>query len=216
MAPPSVDLHKATRQHVATAFSSPNLRYVSLNANDERLRSLAYDTWNDPVALSGLDGTVVKPISQGWLDDLNTKLEKALLHVVITLPPKDGESIGTVIGDISLSSEVSLRTVISRRSLLGVNIMREYQGKGYGKEAANWALDWGFSQAGLHTIALSVMAFNEPAIHLYKSIGFVQEGCAREARYLNRKWYDILHFSMTENEWEKLRGIQNGAQSEQQ
>lgn len=210
----SVDIHEETRQHVATAFSSPNLRYVALDAKDERLRSLAYDTWNDPVALSGLDGTVAKPISQDWLDTLNTKLEKSLLHVVITLPPKDGELIGTVIGDISLGSDVSLKTVISRRSVLGVNIRREYQGKGYGREATNWALDWGFSQAGLHTIALSVMGFNESAIRLYKSLGFVQEGCAREARYLNRKWYDILHFSMTENEWEKLRGVQSGGQSE--
>ena len=207
----SLDLHKETRQHIANAFSSENLRYVALNAKDERLRSLVYSTWNDPVSLTGLYSVVCKPLSQEWLDELNAKLDKALLHVVVTLPPKEGESVGTIIGDISLSSEVSISTVISRRSTLGVNIMREHQGKGYGKEATNWILDWGFSQAGLHTIALSVMSFNEAAIHLYKKLGFVQEGRLREACYLNRKWYDILNFSMTEKEWEILRSGQKGA-----
>jgi RimJ/RimL family protein N-acetyltransferase len=39
-----------------------------------------------------------------------------------------------------------------------------------GKEAMRWIVDWGFMQLGLHRISLSVVASNDRAISLYKTM----------------------------------------------
>ncbi|PMD41105.1 acyl-CoA N-acyltransferase, partial [Hyaloscypha variabilis F] len=58
-----------------------------------------------------------------------------------------------------------------------------HQGKGYGTEAINWALDWAFRVAGMHCVRLWCFSFNKGALRLYERIGFVREGIERESYY---------------------------------
>jgi len=44
-------------------------------------------------------------------------------------------------------------------------------------------------------------------VHLYKRMGFVEEGRIRESVWLDRKWYDEVHLGILESEWEALRGL---------
>lgn len=199
-------MHRESRQHESDSFSSARLRYVKFNANDERAVSYTHKCLNDPV-YAGLDNLkYTRPVA---LDEIQTFVQernKALLVVAICLPPTDEHPDGEIIGEMGLGDELTRKMFASRRAMLGIGITKEHQGKGYGREAINWLLDWGFSQVGLHTIALKVNSFNEAAIRLYKGVGFVEEGREREVRYMNRKWYDVVLFSMTEGEWEQLRG----------
>lgn len=52
----------------------------------------------------------------------------------------------------------------------------EYRGKGIGKIAMNWLIDYGFKKLKLHKINLGVIKDNIPAVKLYKSLGFIIEG----------------------------------------
>lgn len=112
----------------------------------------------------------------------------------------------TVIGVINLGwGGFNGNTAHHRNSNIGIAVTHPHRNKGYGREALDWMLDWAFLHAGLHTVSISVASFNPSAIHLYKSIGFVQEGCRREIIWFNGGWHDELELGMTEAEWKKLR-----------
>lgn len=93
----------------------------------------------------------------------------------------------------------------NRNSEVGISIASEFQGRGYGAESMQWAVDWGFRFANLHRISLNTISYNERAIALYKRLGFVEEGRGREAVYFDRKWYDSVNMAILEHEWEALR-----------
>lgn len=94
-----------------------------------------------------------------------------------------------------------------RNTFVSISLAKEYQGRGYGREAINWILDWGFRHAGMHSIGIETACYNTRAMYLYKDMGFTPEGRRRETIWQNRKWYDLVQYGMTEKEWEKLRGI---------
>ncbi|KAK3685046.1 acyl-CoA N-acyltransferase [Podospora appendiculata] len=93
-----------------------------------------------------------------------------------------------------------------RSGMIGITMMAGYRGQGYGGEALNWLLDWGFMNAGFHRIGLDAFSYNPLALKLYRKTGFVEEGREREAILFQRKWHDVINFGMLESEWEKLRG----------
>ena len=112
----------------------------------------------------------------------------------------------TIIGVMCLGWDgISARTAHHRTAPIGISLSPRYQNKGYGREAINWMLDWTFVHAGLHSVSISGAAYNPRALHLYKSLGFVEEGRRRETIWMNRGWWDEVEFGMTEGEWELLR-----------
>ena len=92
---------------------------------------------------------------------------------------------------------------------MSIALAEPFRGMGYGGEAINWALDWAFRAANLHRIGIVAFSYNVDALKLYRKLGFVDEGCDRQALYRNRAWYDAVRLSMLEDEWEKLRGIEH-------
>ncbi len=54
--------------------------------------------------------------------------------------------------------------------------------------------------------------YNTNAIKTYEKAGFVLEGRQRQADWSNRRWNDVLLYSISETEWEALRGISGSTQ----
>lgn len=100
-----------------------------------------------------------------------------------------------------------------RNAMIGVGIAMEWRGRGYGGEAVDWVLDWGFGRLGLHRIWLAAFEYNERACRLYRKLGFVEEGREREAVLYERRWWDMVRFGMLEGEWEALRAQQKEAKA---
>lgn len=95
----------------------------------------------------------------------------------------------------------------NRSAMFGINIGdTAFQGRGYGREATELALRYAFEELNLNRVELSVYADNWRAIRLYQKVGFVQEGCARQARYSNGRYQDEYRFAMLRSEWEALYG----------
>lgn len=80
---------------------------------------------------------------------------------------------------------------------------KSYTSKGLGKEVMKLMLDFGFNELNFHRIHLNVISYNERAIKLYESFGFVREGTYRE--FINRdgKRYDLYLYGLLKAEWEK-------------
>lgn len=77
--------------------------------------------------------------------------------------------------------------------------------KGVARNASELLLSFGFGTLGLNRIYLVVNENNEPAIALYRKLGFVQEGICREACFQQGRFIDRLLFSMLAAEF---RGCQ--------
>jgi RimJ/RimL family protein N-acetyltransferase len=82
---------------------------------------------------------------------------------------------------------------------------REHTGRGFGKQALKMLIDFGFYELNLHRIQLSVIGFNDRAIGLYESLGFVKEGAYRE--FINRggRRVDLCLYGLLKREWEKIK-----------
>jgi RimJ/RimL family protein N-acetyltransferase len=78
----------------------------------------------------------------------------------------------------------------------------EYRkGGGYGTEALRLMCRYGFNVMRLHQITLWVVADNERARHVYRKVGFVEEGRHREGFLgMDGKRYDMILMSMLKGE----------------
>lgn len=186
---------------------------------------------SDPVNNVFSGPGLLRPPSVRDADEVVNLLKSAILGVMICLPPATATENGTgkaatrhyrpedltTIGYVWVADADGLLKKgdgalgsggnFAGSADLGISIAEAHQGKGYGAEAINWAVDWSFRFARLHRIALVAVVFNERACALYRRLGFKDEGRLRELQYHDRRWWDVICFSMLEHEWEELRGL---------
>lgn len=78
---------------------------------------------------------------------------------------------------------------------------RASMGKGYGSQAINLLLDYGFTQLKMHKIYLKVLPENSAAIHLYKKLGFLIEADFREEYARDSAYINVLQMSILKKEF---------------
>lgn len=204
-------------------YQSKRLRFIPIDESDDRVRTYITEMMNDPAVHALASSILLRPQGKNDVDFMIKMLGQALLGVAICLLPSepskrsadadiqnglcgDKPTPTTVIGSVCLGwGGIPSTKTHNRAAAIGITILEGHQNKGYGREAINWALDWAFKHAGLHTVEVSTVSYNERAVHLYKKLGFVPTGYRRETCWHNRRFYDELIFSMTEAEWEILR-----------
>ena len=82
---------------------------------------------------------------------------------------------------------------VAHRMELGITIGdQNYWGKGYGSEAVQLLVDYGFCHHNLHRIFLEVHARNERAIRAYQACGFVEEGRLRQHVWSDGSYDDLV------------------------
>jgi RimJ/RimL family protein N-acetyltransferase len=213
----------------AGAFKTKRLVFKSIEDTDSHKDWLWKNLWNNPVNFGLANASVFLPPSQkNFKQAMELIASRSLLGTFICLPApeksevaeseaiekgqdkdkdkdKDKTDEDTIIGAIFLSKPG--QDVFKRRTAVGIQIADEYQNKGYGREAINWAVDWAFTYGDMHRVDIGTASYNDRGAALYESIGFKKEGVTREALYMNRKWWDIIEFGMLVHEWEELRGL---------
>ena len=113
------------------------------------------------------------------------------------------EDKGIPIGALELTPQHGMgpRYMHHRCADIGIDIAPKYQRRGYGGEALQWCLQWGFMHAGLHRIGIRVLGWNEGAFRLYQRVGFVVESRERERWWSNGRWWDDIGLGILEHEW---------------
>ncbi|KAI6758476.1 hypothetical protein HG530_010716 [Fusarium avenaceum] len=203
---------------LVNAFKSDRLEYIKADKQDENLQRFVPLILQDPVIIAMNSPGLLLPTGQKDSDSYIQSVADSLLGVAICLKDEptmseegnhtDKEKTTTIIGIICIGwGGISPSTAHHRNAEIGICVAKPYQGKGYGREAINWALDWGFRHAGLHSIGITTASYNPRAEYLYQSMGFKFEGKRRDTIWQNRGWHDLVMFGMTEYEWESLRGI---------
>lgn len=204
------------------AWKSHRLLYRQLDNQDEKFTAWMHENIrNDPTITTLAAGDLLKPRTKSEHKEFMDFFRNCLLAVTICLPPvaksegkggggaeKGDEQQPTPIGFAVLTPQPGGKEYC-RNSEIGICLVQEHRGKGYGSEAINWITDWGFRFAGLHRIKIVAFSYNEHAVSLYQKLGFKVEGNTREYIYFDRKWYDRVEMGMLEQEWEELRKTSN-------
>lgn len=74
-------------------------------------------------------------------------------------------------------------------------------GAGYGTEAVELLVEYGFEQRRLHKFVAEVVEFNEASKRLLEKTGFVQEGRQREQDFADGEYHDCLLYGLVAAEW---------------
>lgn len=86
---------------------------------------------------------------------------------------------------------------INSKAEMGIFIgEKDYLGKGFGRDAVDVIVRYGFQELSLHKIMLRVLASNQRAVECYKKVGFLQEGYFREDVKIQNKFEDIIFMAI--------------------
>ncbi len=166
-----------------------------MNARGERVNLRAMTTadaealwrWNhDPDVMRWMDaGYPQTPASvQKWLAD---RADNEFSDVLFGIETFDRALIGLV----RLHGAEPETGIAELDIYLGE---KDHWGRGYATDAMRTACRYGFDRMRLHKITLTVVTENETACHLYRKIGFVEEGRLRQVGRSGGRWVD--HFTM--------------------
>lgn len=168
------------------AITSEDARYTLAWRNDDEVNS----------SIVGPKRFVAPETEVRWVERAITDHEAGIAYRFMILVDGLEDPIGMVyLNNISQ---------INRSAVTGIMIGKsEERGKGYASQATRLVLQYAFHHIGLHSIRASILSFNEASLKLYKSIGFREEGRSREAVFKGGRFYDLLTYSILENEFDE-------------
>ena len=105
----------------------------------------------------------------------------------------DGDPIGLV--------SMFMVEADSGRAFIGAWFVPEAQGKGYGTDAVDRLVEYGFDERRLHRIGATARADNDASRATLDKLGFVQEGRHREHYYIEGTYVDQITYGLLESEW---------------
>lgn len=139
----------------------------------------------------------ISEIAEGtWFEELQKAQGATRWHFVICMR-EDERPIGV----IALESIDN----VNGQAELGIGICEpELWDQGYGTEATQVMLDFGFGELRLHRVFLHVFAGNDRALRVYEKVGFVREGTKRESHYRHGRYFDTHVMGILAPEWAAL------------
>ncbi len=101
-------------------------------------------------------------------------------------------------GDGRLLGMVSLHRIdwMRRSGGIGYWVRRSEWGRGIAPEAARAMLDVAFIECGLHRVEVLVAPENKPSQRVVDKVGFVREGVARGAEFVNGSHSDHIQYAL--------------------
>ncbi|KAI0104668.1 putative GNAT family acetyltransferase [Nemania sp. FL0031] len=181
-------------------FRSERLVYRAVEDTRED-EAFVHDIQRDAEAQSGASYGLLRPESVKSSNEFKEHISKCLLGAIICLAPTDEkESAGQPVGILCLKANPP-SWAPHRWTDISIDILKKYQGKGYGGEAIRWSLWWAFQMAGLHRVQIQAFSFNGGAMKLYERLGFKEEGRIRDHMFFAGSWHDGLIYGILEDEW---------------
>jgi len=104
------------------------------------------------------------------------------------------EEEGRIVGDILL--RCASTPAAAHRCQLGIGVERSARGRGLGGRLALQAISWARMQPTLEWIDLWVFAGNEPAISLYRKLGFQSLGAVPDQFRVRGRKIDDIHMTL--------------------
>jgi len=143
-----------------------------------------YQRWHNDVATMR---TYVLPLPTTLEQEeaLSAELTAASDKALFTIYERPWQAVGT-----SYLTDIDHR---HRSAEFGVLIGEAiWRGKGYGTETASLMLDYAFTALGLHSVMLTVYAFNLAGRRAYEKAGFREVGRRRQSHWMSGHYWDEI------------------------
>ncbi len=88
---------------------------------------------------------------------------------------------------------------------IGYVLNPEYHGRGYGTEAAERVIRFGFEELGLHRIEAKFMEGNDASRHVMEKLGMTFEGYRRDGMLVKQRYRTIGICSVLREEYEQKK-----------
>ena len=167
---------------------------VELRTHERRHFPL-YAIWYEDAEIWRLTSWAATPLSRRAAERLFEDRELSASYESFAIHQRDQPE---PIGVVSLMNVSETHNSADLSVIVGSPQDREH---GYGAEAIDLILRYGFEELNLHRVALSVFAFNDVAIAAYEKIGFQEEGRLRGALYRDGARHDAILMSILAPEW---------------
>jgi diamine N-acetyltransferase len=147
------------------------------------------------------------PLYQAWLNDFEVTRTLAVSARPMTREQEEGwyERAGQREGEVGFTIyECATMRPVGNTGLHKIDLMHRTAefgimigekacwGKGYGTEATQLMLDYGFNALSLHSITLRVFSYHERGIRAYTRAGFRVAGRWREAHQQAGQFHDVI------------------------
>ena len=83
----------------------------------------------------------------------------------------------------------------------GLNVLPDHRRKGYASEAVNLVLAYYFRELRYQKCTVQVYDFNAASLALHERLGFQREGRMRRMGYSEGRYFDVLIFGITAEEF---------------
>lgn len=112
---------------------------------------------------------------------------------------------GAIVGTVNLSQ---IFRKAFQNAYLGYQLFAGYTGHGYMTEAVALALQFAFTDLGLHRLEANVQPANKPSIRVLERNGFAKEGFSRRYLKIAGRWRDHERWAILKEDW--LGNKENG------
>lgn len=171
---------------------------VTLSPFDSEYSLNTLNWVNNPEIMQLIDR--VLPVTQleheEWYKDLITNGSSVVFAII------NNDDLGHV-GNCGLKN-IDAR---SRKAELWIYLGKQFAEKGYGVEAINLLLEYGFNSLNLNRIYLYCIDYNERAINAFKKCNFLIEGKFVEDIYISGKYRDTIRMAILKNNFMKRDGF---------
>jgi diamine N-acetyltransferase len=93
---------------------------------------------------------------------------------------------------------------IHRSAEIQIILKSDFQGLGLAKIAMSKGMNYAFNILNMHKLYLYVDAENHKALHIYKKLGFNQEGVLRQHFFVEGKYHDSIIMGIFSDEIKKI------------
>ncbi|WP_379134717.1 GNAT family N-acetyltransferase [Paenibacillus sp. sgz500958] len=169
-------------------FTDKQGRNITIRAatGEDADQVLAYNTSiikNEPYLLTTAEEfNLTAEDERSWIEKVQREPDNLVLIA---------EHQGEVVGFLDL--QCGHRRRIAHTGTISISIGREYRGSGAAKVLLLELIRWAKANRRIEKIILYVFSSNEPAIGLYRSVGFVQESLQqKQIKLENGEYLDLI------------------------
>jgi ribosomal-protein-serine acetyltransferase len=141
-----------------------------------------------------------------WLD-ITTKIEDTIEFIKISLKGfAENKSLNTVIlfkGKIVGLAGYNSINWSNKTTYIGYWLGEEFQGNGIMTNVAKALTDYAINELNLNKVEIRAAVGNKKSRSIPDRIGFVKEGCIRQAEWLYDHYVDHVVFGILAEEWNK-------------
>lgn len=160
-----------------------------------------------PLALGDVDNLMT------WVNDPDVVGRFATFHGSFTREDEDRYIAGIISSKTDLvfsinaggqyAGQVGLHEIEwrNRKGRAALVLRKELQGHGYGQKVLDEFLRILFGEYGIHKVYLIVDGKNERAMHVYRKLGFREEGILREEYLRDGTYHDVVRMSVLDHEY---------------